>query len=128
MLSKVVKHLRSKGQLYVICVLIGTSCVALARQTTGEKLVQANDPAQITDAVMISDISVNGKSIECGLFVKPPAVVQPLTPFQADSDWLQQMTISLCNRTDRTIVFGGIIFHFPDTGDCRSTPCVGANI
>jgi hypothetical protein len=77
---------------------------------------------------LISNITVAGKPIECGLFVKPPAVVQPVAPFQAGSDWLQQMTISLINRTNKTVVFGVILLHFLDTGDCRSLPCVGAEL
>ncbi|MBV9267827.1 MAG: hypothetical protein JO061_16790 [Acidobacteriaceae bacterium] len=35
------------------------------------------------------------------------------------------MTISLVNRTNKTIVFGSLIVHFLDTGDCRALPCVG---
>ncbi len=119
----------SRRGLNAGCIALGILLgVARGQQTTGEKLVRANDPAQITDAVMISNIAVASVPVECGLFVKPPAVVQPVTPFQAGSDWLQQMTISLINRTNKTIVFGGIILHFLDTGDCHALPCVGANI
>ncbi|SRR5579884_190903 len=106
-----------------IWILLGVAGSATAQLSNNEKLVRCNDPAHITDAVMISDISVAGKTIECGLFIKPPAVVQPVSPFQASSDWLQQMTISLINRTNKTIVFGAIELVFLDTGDCRSLPC-----
>jgi hypothetical protein len=96
---------------------------ALALET-GEKVVSVKQAAQITDAVMISNVSVAGRTIECGVFIKPPAVVQPVTAFQAASDWLQQMTISLVNRTNKTIVFGAVSFSFLDTGDCQAVPCV----
>jgi hypothetical protein len=107
------------------CLALGTLVgVARSQLTNGEKLVTADDPEQITDAVMISSIAVAGKAVECGLFIKPPAVLQPIVPFQAGSDWLQQMTISLINRTNKTIVFGAVRLNFLDTGDCRSVPCV----
>lgn len=101
---------------------------ALNAQRAGEKLVDVHDVEQINDAVLISDISVAGKTVECGLFIKPPVVIQPVTAFQADNDWLQHMSISMVNRTNKTIVFGSIIFHFLDTGDCQSVPCAGTTL
>jgi hypothetical protein len=39
------------------------------------------------------------------------------------------MTISLINRTNKSIVFGAVIFHFLDVGDCSSTqPCPGPGL
>lgn len=110
------------------CIAFGLLQAALAQLTDSEKLVRANDPAQITDAVMITDISVAGKSVDCGLFVKPPDIVQPVAPFQAGNDWLQKMTISLFNRTNKTIVFGAINLNFLDTGNCRTLPCAAEQI
>lgn len=127
MICDVLEQLRSSGRLYAACVVFGLAG-ALHAQQVGEKLVRVNDPAQITDAVMISNVAVAGKTVECGLFIKPPLVIQPFTPFQAGSHWLEQMTISLINRTGRTIVSGGLIFHFLDTGDCQSSPCVESEL
>ena len=107
----------------IACLLFALLGAARAHQTSSEKVVKADDPEHITDAVMIAEIAVSGNPVECGLFVKPPAVVQPVTPFQAGSDWLQQMTISLVNRTNKTIVFGAISLQFLDAGDCRTQPC-----
>jgi hypothetical protein len=74
---------------------------ALHAQQTSNSIVNAsNDVEQITDAVLISDIAVSGKNVECGLFIKPPVVIQPVTPFQTGNNWVQQMTISLVNRTN----------------------------
>jgi hypothetical protein len=126
MVSKLIKYPYS-NVLDAVCAMFGLVGALLAQQTS-EKLVRVNQAAQITDAVMISNVAVGGKTVECGLFVKPPAVVQPVTPFQAGSDWLQQMTISLINRTAKTIVFGAISVSFLDTGDCKSLPCAGASI
>jgi hypothetical protein len=103
---------------------------AVHAQQSGEKLVDAhNDIEQINDAVLISNVAVDGKTVECGLFIRPPLVIQPVTPFQAGPDWLSQMTVSLVNRTNKTIVFGGIHLTFLDTGNCSpAQPCVGAEL
>ncbi len=125
MISRFLRH--PSWKVFTTCMVFGLVGVLLAQQT-GEKLVRVNQAAQITDAVMISNVAVAGKTIECGLFVKAPGT-QLVAPFQAGSDWLQQMTISLVNRTDKTIVFSGIIMHFLDTGDCStSQPCAGATL
>lgn len=109
------------------CIILG--CLgALHAQQAGERVVNANDVPQIDDAVLISNVAVAGKTVECGLFIKPPGVMQPVTPFQAGNDWLKNMTISLINRTNKTIVFGSVIIHFLDTGDCHALPCVSANL
>ena len=126
MISRFLRYPCSNIFFYAFCVLFGLLGVIYAQQAS-EKLVSANDVEQIHDAVLISNIAVAGKPIECGLFVMPPAVIQPIAPFQAGSDWLRQMTISLVNRTNKTIVFGSILVHFLDTGNCSSAqPCVGA--
>ena len=119
---------RRPKSFLLVCILLGALEANNAQQTSGEKLVKADDPSQITDAVMITSITVAGKSVDCGLFVKPPLVVQPVAPFQAGSDWLQQMAISLFNRTNKKIVFGAVTLMFLDTGDCRTLPCVAYGI
>lgn len=112
-----------RNSLGVTCILFALLGAARAQQTSSEKMVKADDPEHITDAVMIAEIAVGGNPVECGLFVKPPAVVQPVTPFQAGNDWFQHMTLSLVNRTNKTVVFGAISLQFLDTGDCRTQPC-----
>jgi len=122
------KHqLRVAWALRAVCLAVGFVVPTHAQETT-ERLLKVVQWAQITDAVMISNVAVAGKTIECGLFIKPPAVDQPVTPFDAGDDWLQQMTISLVNRTNKTIVFGSIFLHFLDTGDCRTQPCAGVEL
>ncbi|MGH9581382.1 MAG: hypothetical protein ACRD4O_00405, partial [Bryobacteraceae bacterium] len=115
---------RRSNRFYPGCILFGLALgVVWAFQASGDKVVYCNAPAQITDPVMITNVTVEGESVDCGLFVKPPAVVQSLTPFPAGSDWLQTMTISMINRTNKIIVFGQITLVFLDTGDCRAIPC-----
>ncbi len=115
------------GYLCMACVAVGLTGVLHAQQTSGKR-VSVMDVSQITDAVMISNVSVAGKTVECGLFIEPPIVIQPVTPFEAAGDWLRQTTISLINRTSKTIVFAEINLHFLDTGDCRTLPCVGVQL
>lgn len=95
-----------------------------AYQATSQRLVKCNDPAQITDPVLMSNVAVSGQTVQCGLFVKPPSVVQSVTPFQSTSDWLQKMTIAMVNRTNKTIVAGTVTLLFLDNAsDCRTEVC-----
>ncbi|MGH9583469.1 MAG: hypothetical protein ACRD4O_11085 [Bryobacteraceae bacterium] len=126
MISKFLGH--GLNGLYWTCIFFVFAIRALWAYQSGSDVVDCRDPARINDAVLISNVAVAGKTVECGLFIKPPDVVQPVTPFQAGSDWLQQMTISLINRTDKTIVFGEININFLDTGDCKSLPCAGVQL
>ena len=126
--SQSIKKTCSNTYLCGICILLGFLTVALARSASGEDVVRVTDFPRITDPVMITNISVGGKPIECGLFIKPPGVIQPVAPFEASGDWLRQMIVSLINRTDETIVFGELNLDFLDTGDCRTQPCVGAQL
>jgi hypothetical protein len=122
------RHLRVAWVSRAACLALGLVGATHAQQTR-ERLVKVKQVAQITDAVMISNVAVGGRTIECGLFIKPPVVIQPFTPFEAGGDWLQQMTISLINRTSKTIVFGTVLFNFLDVGDCsRAQPCPQAGL
>jgi hypothetical protein len=73
------------------------------------------------DAVMITKITVGDMNVQCGLLVGPREV-QPVTPFQAGDDWLQNMMVYIFNRTARTLVSGGIVLGFPELGDGRTQP------
>lgn len=57
------------------CILFSFLATADAHQPHNEKLIKADDPVQITDAVMITNLAVAGKTVDCGLLIKPPAVV-----------------------------------------------------
>ena len=41
----------------------------------------------------------------------------PVAPFLADDDWVQNLTVYLFNRTNQTIVQGVLNFSFPETLD-----------
>jgi hypothetical protein len=79
------------------------------------------EPQSQSDAVLITNVSVEALDVQCGLVIGPGKLQQVL-PFQAGGDWLQKMTISLLNRTDQTIVAGELQLIFLDTGDGRGLP------
>jgi hypothetical protein len=75
------------------------------------------------DAVVITKVTVNGAIVPCMWAPGPPngrGAHQPAPAFQADDDWLQNTTIELFNRTNKTIVWAAVEISFPQTGDGRS--------
>ena len=88
--------------------------VAAATGALGTKVVDI-DRLITLDPVVITKVTVAGQQIQPG-----EAGVRedkPGTPFQADEDWLKNMSIFLQNRTDRAIVCVQLRLWFPDTGD-----------
>jgi hypothetical protein len=69
-----------------------------------------------SDAVIITQVTVGNQDIQCGL-VADRTTLQPIVPFEWNEDWLQNTTLYLLNRTNKTIVFGQIGLWFPETGD-----------
>jgi hypothetical protein len=92
-----------------------------AQPATGEKLVEQVDPQTRGDAVMITKVTVGDTNVQCGLLTASHDL-QPVAPFQAGSDWIQNMSIFLFNRTNKTIVAGHLTLGFPETGDGRTRP------
>lgn len=68
-----------------------------------------------SDAVIVANVTVNNVDIQCGL-VASSSALQPIVPFEAGDDWLQNTTLYLVNRTNKVIVFGQISLWFPETG------------
>ena len=120
------KYIVRTALAYVL--LLGMTASISSGQSENSRLVKADDPQQITDAVMISSVTVSGMNIQCGLFIKPPSEVQSVAPFAAAGNWLQNMDIALVNRTVRDIMFGALTIQFLDTGDCRRTPCAATEL
>ncbi|MGD0870210.1 MAG: hypothetical protein ABSB88_11705 [Bryobacteraceae bacterium] len=112
--------------------LLGGSALALALL-----LVMASVPATAAqaerqidcgvavtnDGVVITRVTVGNVVVPCMAAPGPPdgrGPYQSAPPFQADDDWLQNVTIYLFNRTNKTIVWAGVQIGFPQTGDGRS--------
>ena len=87
MSSDLVEHRPS--EFYLSCIVLALATGALWGYQGGSHVVDCKDPDRINDAVMISNVSIAGQTVECGVFIKPPDIVQPVTPFQAGPDWLQ---------------------------------------
>jgi hypothetical protein len=75
----------------------------------GEKMVGGGGGSMF-DAVAISNVTVAGSPIN------------NLKPFLAPDDWVQTMTISLKNRTNKTVVYVYVLLGFPEAGDGRTEP------
>jgi hypothetical protein len=89
--------------------------VAAATGTLGTKMVYIDAQYRV-DAVTIAKVAVGDQQIQPGVSTGAREV-QPGTPFQADEDWLKNMSITLKNRTDKVIVRAEVQLWFPDTGD-----------
>ncbi|MGA7914176.1 MAG: hypothetical protein WCA00_02990 [Candidatus Acidiferrales bacterium] len=63
--------------------------------------------------VTVERVTVGDSVIQPGV-VGGPKVMQPGTPFQANSGWLKNMSFVLKNRTNKTIDWALIYFVFPD--------------
>jgi hypothetical protein len=81
----------------------------------GEKMVSGGGGSPY-DAVSISNVTVEGMA------------VGSLKPFQAGDDWIQSMSISLKNRTNKTIVYVYVLLGFPEAGDGKTVPYAAQRI
>ena len=93
--------------------------VAAAAGTLGTKMVYI-DAQYSLDPVTITKVIVGDQVIQAGVSTGAREV-QSGAPFQADEDWLKNMSISFKNRTDKVIVRAEVQLWFPDTGDGTST-------
>lgn len=82
-----------------------------------QRQVNAHVPNKM-QPVVVTKITLDDVTVQPGRFVKPVGEVQdPVTPFIADDDWVQRLTVYLLNRTNRTIVKAAFTFSFPETSD-----------
>jgi len=73
------------------------------------------------EPVVVTRITLGNVTVQSGRFVKPVGAAQdPVTPFPADDDWVQNLTVYLLNRTNQTIVYAHFNFSFPETTDWAS--------
>jgi len=80
-------------------------------------------PARKNEAVVITKITLGDVVVQSVRVIKAVGVApDPITPFQADDDWVQNLTLYLFNRTNQTIVYATVNFSFPETGDGHTVP------
>jgi hypothetical protein len=78
------------------------------------------DTQRSMDAVTVTSVTVGTQLMHTG--VSAGAIeIKPGGPLQAGNDWLQNTSITLKNRTDKTIVCIVLGLFFPDTGDGMSS-------
>jgi hypothetical protein len=79
--------------------------------------------AKKNEPVVISKITLGDVVVQSLRVIKAVGVApDPITPFQADDDWVQNLTVYLLNRTNQTIVHLTVNFSFPETGDGHTVP------
>lgn len=109
----------NRSWFFVMCVwcAIGSMPLTAASLEGGEgkKLVQVGMQHR-EDAVMITRVKIGDFVVPCGLLVAQN-IMQPYEEFEADSNWLKNMTIGLFNRTNKTIVAFTVTLAFPETSD-----------
>jgi hypothetical protein len=79
--------------------------------------------ANNSEAVVVTRITLGDVVVQQGRFIKPRGTApDPVTPFLADDDWVQNLTVYLLNRTMRTIVYASFNISFPETTDRTTDP------
>jgi hypothetical protein len=65
--------------------------------------------------VVITKVTLGETIVQAGrMFL---GQVDPITPFTAGDDWIQNLTLYLYNRTNKTIVYTSVQIVFPETGE-----------
>jgi len=77
-------------------------------------------PQSRLSAVSINKVMVGDQVIRPGLADAFDHETKRGTPFQADQNWIKNMSISLLNRTDKVIVRAEFQLFFPETGDGKT--------
>jgi len=89
---------------------------AASGKSLGTKFVDVDALTTRFDPVRITKVTVEGQEIQPGRS-SGAREDAPGMPFQADEDWLKNMSIFIKNRTDKEIVCAEVELVFPDTGD-----------
>jgi hypothetical protein len=75
------------------------------------------------DPVVITKVVVGNAKVQAGRFAKPSTVdPDPITPFEAGDDWIQNLSVYFLNRTSQTIVAAEINLGFPETSMLTGRP------
>ena len=72
------------------------------------------------EPVAVAQVTLGNTVVQLGRMIQMP--VEPITPFLANADWIQNLTIYLYNRTNKNIVFAQVYIFFPDTGNGHTQP------
>jgi hypothetical protein len=116
--------------LAVALPLAATEWTGLGTAAAAELERQIESPAALpNDPVVITKVTLGSAMVQAGRFIRPSApTFDPVKPFQAGDDWIQNLAIQFLNRTDLPIVFAVISLGFPETGDGRTQPMRGCQL
>jgi hypothetical protein len=95
---------------------LGLRIAPVAASAPGALTVDINKQTRM-DPVTVIKVTVGDRQIQPGVSTAGVRLLRAGTPFQADEDWLKNMSIVIMNRTDKAIVRAEIELFFPDTGD-----------
>jgi hypothetical protein len=119
------QHMKVVAGMFAALVWIGLSgrpgwravpVAAATGKSLGTKLANVDEPITRFDAVVITKLTVGGQQIDAGRSTGAREI-SPGTPFQADEDWLKNVSIFVTNRTNKVIVCAEVELLFPDIGD-----------
>jgi len=108
------------GSVLAFSVLVISAARYVKPETAAAQMQrQVESPiATKIEPVVVTKITHRNVAVQPGRFVKPAeAAPDPVTPFPADDDWVQNLTVYLLNRTNRTVVYASVYFSFPETTD-----------
>jgi hypothetical protein len=72
-------------------------------------------PVARNSPVVVTKVTLGDVLVQKGRFIKSRTEAEdPITRFQADDDWVENLTVYLLNRADKPIVHGFVQFTFPD--------------
>jgi hypothetical protein len=79
-------------------------------------------PLFISKIVVGKRVMVLGKPISVNQYHSDPALILNNKPFEAENGWLNNMTLYIKNRTDKTVASATVLLSFPETGNGRTQP------
>jgi len=116
MLKSPWKVASSAFMLVPACVL-AVRCVnpEPAAAAEAERRVQL-DPVETVYAVVPVKVTLGGSVVQnCRVYHGRSKEADPITPFRAGDDWIEQLSIYLLNRTNKTIVSQQVLVGFPES-------------
>jgi hypothetical protein len=68
---------------------------------------------QKTEPMVVWKVTVGDQVVQLGRYSKPSGQpADPITPFRANDDWVQNLTVYLLNRTNRQIAYVYLVLDF----------------
>ena len=126
-----------RPRLIVVSVLAFSALAGLAAYCVKPELAGAAQldrqvqvpPEGAFSPVVVAYVTLGDVVVQKCRVVKPRTEPpDPTTPFYANDDWIQNLTVYLLNRTDKPIVFLTVAFSFPDTTVRQSRAAFSVNL